>query len=104
MALGQLALIEGAESPNGPTWIERFSLVGDSTYAAGGSTGLLTALRNIKKSNNLNIVAVFGQDNAGKTLQYDHVNEKLKVYAAGGTEEANGDKSGTTYSLVIVSC
>jgi len=103
MSLGTLTKLEGGESPNGPLWFERFTLVGDNAYAAGGSVGLLAALRALKKSNNLNILAVIGQDNAGKQLGYDHVNDKLKVYAAGGAEETNGDKSGTTYNLVIVS-
>ncbi len=104
MSLGTLTVLEGGESPNGPLWVERCTLVGDSAYPTGGSVGLLAALRTLKKSNNLNIIAVFGQDNAGKQIGYDHANDKLKVYAAGGTETANStDLSASTLNLVIIS-
>lgn len=104
MSLGTLTILEAGESPNGPLWVERCTLVGDSSYPTGGSTGLLAALKSLKKSNNLNIVAVLGQDNAGKQIGYDHANDKLKVYAAGGAETTNAtDLSGTTLNLVIIS-
>lgn len=104
MSLGTLTVLEGGESPNGPLWIERCTLVGDNAYATGGSVGLLAALRTFKKSNNLNIIAVLGQDNAGKQIGYDHATDKFKVYAAGGAETANAtDLSASTFNIVVIS-
>ena len=104
MSLGTFTVLEGGESPNGPLWVERCTVVGDNAYPTGGSVGLLAALRAFKKSNNLNIIAVIGQDNSGQRVTYDHANDKLKVYVAAGTEQpATTNLSATTYNFVVIS-
>ncbi len=110
MALGTFTIVEKA-SAQGPVHFVRATVVGDGTYAAGGSTGILAALRAALGKSEVNILSCRGEgDNGGRVVVYDHANEKLKVYqgdndaGADGplAEDATANQSGRTYGLFIV--
>lgn len=110
MALGTFTVVEKVAA-QGPVQFVRATVVGDGAYSAGGSTGILAALKSALGKSNLNIISCQGEgDNAGRVLVYDHANEKLKVYQGdndGGAdgplvEDATANQSGRTYGLFIV--
>ena len=104
MALGTLTVVEKVEAV-GPLKLYRCTLVGDSSYPTGGSTGLLAKLKAATKENGLDILAVLPQgSNGDRHLEYDHANEKLFVRVMStGLERANAtDESGATYGLTIM--
>lgn len=104
MALGALTIVEKVDGV-GPVFHIRATIVGDSAYAAGGSTGLLAALKAVLKDDNVNIISVVGQSapSTASELEYDHTNEKLFARVrTTGAESAVADQSGVTYGLCIV--
>lgn len=106
MALGTLTGVSAAAA-QGPIFIDTVTLVGDSAYPTGGSTGLQAKLQTLRGDGRV-IVFVNVADASGNVLVYNSTNEKLIVYQqdAGGAlaEPANAtDLSGTTFKLVIVS-
>lgn len=104
MALGALVIVEELAAV-GPVKHYRCSLVGDGTYAAGGSVGLLAKLRTATGHPGLNIIAVHPQSAPAtlSELSYDHANEKLFARVrTTGVESAVADQSGVTYGLHIV--
>ncbi len=105
MALGALTILEGADAI-GPIRFLRCNLVGDATYASGGSAGLLAKLRTLTQQANLNILAVIDQGGGAAPLsrmEYDHANEKLFARVkTTGAESAVANQSGDTYNLLII--
>lgn len=105
MALGALTIVSSAAAV-GPLKLYRCSLVGDSSYPTGGSTGLLAKLKAATDENGLAIVSVQpeGVSNGDRHLEYDHANEKLlvRVMSTGLERAAATDESGVTYGLLIV--
>jgi hypothetical protein len=100
MALGTLTVVEKVAA-QGPVVFARCTLVGDGTYPAGGSTGLLALLRAALKLPNANILSIKDEGILADAVEYDHANEKLFVRVkATGIESAVGNQSGVTYSLV----
>jgi hypothetical protein len=96
-----------AAAAQGPIFWDTVTLVGDSAYPTGGSAGLQTKLQTLRGDSRV-IVAVHVLDGFGNVLNYDAINDKLKVYIqdSGGAlgEVANAtDLSGTTFKLVIQS-
>ncbi len=107
MALGTFTIVEKHQVAAGG-WFIRATIVGESSYQAGGSTGLLAKLRTALSDDQVNILSVKGegdnQDDTGPVVMiYDHANEKLMVRMlnAGG-ESADADQSNKTYGLFIV--
>src|SRR5690349_16511837 len=110
MALGAFTIVEQS-SAQGPVHFVRATVVGDGAYAAGGSTGLLAALRAALNKSNVNILSCRAEgENNGYVPVYDHANEKLKVYqgdnpnvaAAPLVEDTTANQSGRTYSLFFI--
>lgn len=104
MALGTLTIVESAAAAGGPVFVYRCTLVGDSSYPTGGTTGLLAKLRTAASKPSLNILSVQGEgDNGDRHLEYVHSSEKLFVRVMStGADTANAtNESGTTYGLTI---
>lgn len=102
MALGALTIVERVDAV-GPVFHFRVNLVGDGAYPAGGSTGLLAALRAATGMPNLNIISVKDEGILADAAEYDHANEKLFIRVkATGVESAVGNQAGVTYRLYIV--
>ena len=103
MALGALVIVEKVAAV-GPVKHFRCTIVGDATYPAGGSTGLLAKLKAAMAGEELNILEVNGQSapTTVSELAYDHTNEKLFARVrATGVESAVADQSAITYGLTI---
>jgi hypothetical protein len=105
MALGTLAILESAAAV-GPVSFYRCSLIGDAAYGAGGTAGLLAALRTLMKQPNLNILDVKDVSPVAASLsrlEYDHGTEKLFARVkTTGVESAVADQSAITYNLFII--
>lgn len=105
MSLGLLSIVDKTASV-GPIVHARVTLVGDNTYPAGGSVGLLAKVRTALGAPNAKIVSV--QDVSGPAvslnrLEYDFANDKLFARVkTTQAESAVADQSATTYSLVVV--
>lgn len=103
MALGTLTVLSTVKG-EGPLLSIRCSLVGDAAYPAGGTVGLLAAIRAKLSQPNFVIQAV--QDTSIPTplsrLEYDHTNDKLFARVkTTGVESAVSDQSAVTYNLTI---
>ena len=105
MALGTLTIIETAKSPEGPVFIDRVTLVGDASYVAGGTTGLLAALRAARGAPGLNIVSVRGEgDNGDLQPEYVHATDRLLIRdISSGADHGNDNLGAVTFGLVIIS-
>jgi hypothetical protein len=106
MPIGALAIVEGGKDPEGPLFVDRVTVVGDADYLAGGSTGILAALRAAKGKPNLNILSAQPEgDNGDFRLEYVHATDKLFVRVLNtGVEAADhSDFHLTTWGLTIVS-
>ncbi len=104
MALGALVLLAAANAV-GPVFHLHCSLVGDTAYGAGGSTGLLAKVKALLNDDSVNIIAVMDQSapTTVETLEYDHTNEKLFARVrTTGAESADAGQSDVTYGLLIV--
>jgi hypothetical protein len=103
MALGAFTVVEQVAA-QGPVKHIRATIVGDSAYAAGGSTGLLAKLKTALNEAGTNILAVEDQSAPAtlSRLEYDHANEKLFARVrTTGVESAVADQSSVTYQLII---
>lgn len=104
MALGTLAIVERVDGV-GPVFHLRCSLVGDAAYGAGGSAGLLAALKTLLKDDGINIFSVHDQSIPGTVsrLEYDHATDKVFARVrTTGVESAVANQSAITYGLYIV--
>lgn len=106
MALGTLTVLTDTPA-QGPVRFIKATIVGDGSYSAGGSTGLLAALRAALKSANLAILDcrdAYQSDVTRAThVVYDTVNDKLiSRTTSTGAEFATANQSGTTHTLFIV--
>lgn len=98
-----------------PVFHDVVTLVGEASYAAGGSTGLQTKLRALTGAAGRTIKAVIALDGKGYVLSWDVADSKLKVYRIGAldgnaasagplTEVADAvDLSGVTFTLLVIS-
>jgi hypothetical protein len=110
MALGTFTFPDKADS-QGPTFFTRVSVTGDTSYPAGGTTGLLAALRAHHKDQRA-ILGIIPQDCGGYMLTYIPSTDKLKVYENDPTAGAEGplpevdatDNLGaTTFIFIVIS-
>ena len=106
MALGALTSVDQKILPTGPTFVDLCTLVGDGAYPTTGSTGLLAALRALRKDQRkIFAVHLYKSTTLGQTVRYDPATDKLMAvtYAAAPPVEVTNatDLSGTTYSLEI---
>ena len=107
MALGTITVVEKVAAV-GPTFTAHVSVVGDSAYSTGGTTGLLAALQAALKDSNLAILSASPcDDNAGYFPVYIKSTDKLKIYQCGGSaapmaEDTTGNQSARTYHLKVV--
>lgn len=114
MALGTFTVVEQAAG-DGPLFVDRCTVVGDSAYTAGGSpsAGGFETLYRTAVGSARTIVALINDDenlddgSGGSNevyLQYDHSADKLKVMLmATGVESAQANQSGVTYKFTILS-
>lgn len=108
MALGTLTSVR-AVAAEGPVFVDEFTLVGDSSYATGGNTGLLAKLRAVRKDQRaiLKVLASKGSA-AGYSCEYVVATDKLIVYLEDQTsgvvaEVANATNlSGVTFTLTVL--
>lgn len=113
MALGTMALIEGAGTggvPSAPHFITQVTLVGPASYTTGGDTGFQAALRALTKDTR-RVVTVLPIDGFGYLFGWDTSTGKLKIYrgdnangaAAPAVEVTNGaDISAVTFKLAAI--
>ena len=111
MALGTVTVVEQSQG-DGPLFIDRITVVGDTAYGAGGTAGL-QALYQAAVGATRTIVAVVpdaentddGSGGSGEVIpQYVHASDKLKIIIAGsGAESAQAAQNGVTYKLVVFS-
>lgn len=102
MALGTMTMVESKQVAQGPLFCDRVTLVGDSGYSSGGTTGLKAKLQALTLDRRTPF-AVTSEDNL-QVVQYDVVNEKIKAYeqdGAGAFAEVSGSQSGVTYKICI---
>ncbi len=102
MSLGTLTVTKKIELGNAK--LIKATLVGDAAYAAGGTAGLLAALKSKLEDAGLGIADV--KDITGPAaiskLEYDHANDKLFARVkTTGVESAVADQSAITYTLHI---
>lgn len=104
MALGTLTRTDHVEA-GGPVFHDRVSIVGDTSYPTGGSTGLLAKLRAVTKDHRAIVSAKGEAENGANYAEYIPATDKLFVrVAATGVEVANGtDLSGVTFVLAVTS-
>jgi hypothetical protein len=107
MSLG--AFVYGASvAAQGPVTYTRVSFTGETSYVAGGNTGLLASMRAHFKDTR-QILGIIPQDCGGFSLVYDLTNEKLKVYeitnAEGAAPEVDAAESlgATTFNMIVIS-
>ena len=119
MALGTPTLKSQAhKSFSRVVFFDRITLAGDSAYTAGGSAGFAAYFQGLvsTETENAQVGSVNYQPFAGRTplevlgfggvyrAQYDATNDKLQVFnTSTGAEAGNGDLSGTTFDLLVIS-
>ncbi len=106
MALGTLTGVNAAAA-QGPIFFDTVTLVGESSYAAGGSTGLQAKLQTLRGDGRV-IIFVYVADGSGNVVSYNSTTEKLIVYiqdGSGALAEPSDTTSlaAVTFKLVIVS-
>lgn len=109
-ALGTVALIDKVgQSPADPTYVNRISVIGDADYKAGGTSGLLAALRALTKDTRVivsakHLYSVLAADGTAQTtvyvLHYDVAHNKIQAFittagAAALAEVADGTDRST---------
>jgi hypothetical protein len=108
MTIGAItrADVSGSE-PSAPTFHDRISFAGDSSYPSGGTPTFSTLFHALTKDSR-KILAVIGQDCGGYVVTYDETADKLKVWTGAGSaplaEVASATNlSATTFVVVVVS-
>lgn len=88
----------------GPLFLARVHFNGDSSYVTGGTPGISAAIQAACGFSHNNVAGIMPQDCGGTyRCAYDAANDKLKVYAANGSEVAAGTSlSGTVFNLVFM--
>ena len=105
MALGTPASTgqHGLQGP--PVFYDTFTILGDTSYATNGNTGMLAKLRTLRKDTRA-IVAASGWANVAGTVRtcyYDVANDKLLVFLANGSEaSAAADLSAVTFNMTAL--
>lgn len=103
MALGEIEVLEG-HAADGNLRVDTLKFTGDTAYPTGGTPGIRNLVREALGKGSLTIVSILPVDGSGKTLGYDVENDKLKVYAAAGTETPNATNLSTlTFTVSVVS-
>jgi hypothetical protein len=108
MALGTITVVKrSGDAASAPLRIDSIQFAGDSTYPAGGSTGLETLLA-AKLGITPEIVAVIPGHCGQYIPTWDITNKKLFVRDGADMktpwgEVAPGDLSGTTFNVAVVS-
>lgn len=102
MALGTMTLVSSAAA-NGPIYVNEVTLVGDSSYPTGGSTGLKAKLQALTLDGREPFAVTVQEAGGAYVLNYDHALEKLKIRNSGdGLEVTNATSlSGVTHKLCI---
>jgi hypothetical protein len=110
MALGTLTLTASDLKGEAGLFIDRVTLVGDTSYPTGGSTGLQTALQALTKDGRT-IIKVDSVDQ-GYVAHWDVANLKLKFMYGDNNNAADGPLievpnttalNGITYNMQIFS-
>lgn len=120
MALGTVTMVNSAAGgrPSAPLYALKFTVVGESSYAAGGTAGFAATIQAAAKVAGVklvvskeNIVGLLALDSKGYDLGYDDANDKLIVryydYNASGDGAAievpdATDLSSVTFRLSVL--
>lgn len=104
MSLGTIAIIRAAGAmPSAPTFFDRISFTGDTSYPTGGTPGFKALLR-AKSLDQRAPIAVITEAAGVYQASYDVDADKLVVRDGAGAEVANTTNlSGTTFKLVVLS-
>lgn len=115
MSLGALTIVKSIELGNAK--LVSATLVGDSAYPSGGSSGLLAKVRAALGDGYTQILSVQNEHNADARLEYippvfTTAGDPTTAVASGdklfvrvpstGAESAVSDQSGTTYNLTLI--
>lgn len=98
MSLGTLTSIS-ASAAVGPMFFDNVSILGESSYLAGGTTGLLAKLR-AARLDSRTIVSAQCYGNAGYCVEYDAATDKIKVSVADDGGQADEVADATNLSAV----
>lgn len=105
--MAQGAITRGSEvggQASAPIFVERLSFPGDSAYPTGGTAAFEVAYQ-AATAQGRTIVTVVSDDCGDNKVEYDRVNDKLKVRVIStGAEVANTtDLSGVTFNVTVIS-
>lgn len=111
MALGTFTLVErSGYMSSAPLFLDAINVVGDTSYATGGSA--FSALYKAFKKHDRSIIAVLPLDCAGYIPAYNASNGKLKFYTGDNDNGADGpgvevaaaaNLSAITFKLLVIS-
>jgi len=102
MALGAMTMVSSKQVAQGPLFVDRVTLVGDSSYSSGGNTGLLAKLQALTLDGRAPFLV--SSELNDQIVAYDVTAEKLAVYeqdGSGAFAEVSGSQSAKTYRLCI---
>lgn len=103
MALGTLAIVS-SKSGDGPVFLDRFTIVGDSAHVATGTTGLLAKLR-AAKGDSRSIRSCKGRGSTiGYTCEYDPATDKLQCFFEDQTSGVQADAGSANLSAITFTC
>ncbi len=110
MPIGTLTVTASdISSPIATTYIDKITLVGDSSYPTGGMTGVQAALQAQTKDQRQIVDVRSRGPNGGYVPVWDSDNGKLMLYVCGGSAAVMGELanatnvSGTTFKLLVFS-
>lgn len=102
MSLGTMTSVAKGAAV-GPRFTDQVTQVGDSSYQAGGTTGLLAKLRALR-GDQRQIVSVTDQSVGPNYVVYTPADDKLHVFVrTTGVERSTASDAGNTYALEIES-
>mgnify|MGYP000862448838 CR=1 FL=1 len=111
MALGTPTLDESAGRNGAPVFVDLVSLLGDTSYPTGGSTGLEAALEALVGAGR-KILGVIPLECGGYLPQWDLANGKLKMFYGDNNNASDGPLievpnatalNGVTMKLLVLS-
>ena len=105
MAIGAVTRAQQVGGKEAPIFHDLITVVGDSAYPAGGSTGFLAKYQALSGRAGATILGVIDQSQPStvSALEYDHTNDKLFARVRStGVESAVADQSAVTYRLLVI--
>ena len=107
MSFGTVTKVTEGGGNHAAVFLVNLTIVGDDAYPTGGTAAFQDAVR-AATGNEIEVMAVVGNDCGGYIPNYDKTNDKLVVYEAGADAAAldevtdTTDLSSTTFQLLIL--